>query len=71
MVLPQPLSLAPQPTVDRTLASLQLRAVIMLFMVGAEIYAAVIRSVLWVQGHLDSLQQDLAIKNFLFIGKTL
>jgi hypothetical protein len=39
----------------------------MLLFLGAEIYAGVIRIILWSRGQLDSLQQDMAIKNLLFI----
>jgi hypothetical protein len=36
-------------------------------MAVADIYAALLRVILWSRGQLDSLQQDMAIKNFLFL----
>jgi hypothetical protein len=33
----------------------------------ADIYAAILRLILWVDNQLDALQQDMAIKNILFI----
>lgn len=33
----------------------------------ADIYAAILRLVLWSNNQLDALQQDMAIKNILFI----
>jgi hypothetical protein len=34
--------------------------------VGAEMYAAAVRIILWAQGQLTELQQDMCIKNLLF-----
>ena len=35
---------------------------------GAEVYAGTVRVILWSRNQLDSLQQDMTIKNFLFIS---
>lgn len=45
-----------------------IRSLIILIMTGAELYAATIRIYLWCLGKLDPLQQDMTIKNVLFIG---
>lgn len=70
LVLSPPLALAPQPTVDRTLQSLRLRSEVIVVMGAAELFAASLRISLWVNGHLrnNSLQQEMAIKNVLFLG---
>ena len=69
-VLSPPLALAPQPTVDRTLQSLRLRSEVIIVMGAAEFFAASLRISLWINGHLrnNSLQQEMAIKNVLFLG---
>ena len=69
MVLSAPLALAPQPTVDRTLQSLRLRSEVIMVMGAAELYAATLRISLWARGYLrnNSLQQEMAIKNVLFL----
>ena len=36
-------------------------------MAGADIYAAVIRTFLWIRGELNALQQEMALKNYLFL----
>lgn len=63
-----PLQLAPQPTVDRTLQALRLRSIVTCLMVSADLYAAILRLVLWSDGKLNALQQDMAIKNVMFLG---
>ena len=70
LVLSPPLTLAPQPTVDRTLQALRLRSEVILVMGAAEFFAASLRISLWVNGHLinNSLQQEMAIKNVLFLA---
>ena len=69
-VLSAPLSLAPQPTVDRTLQSLRLRSEVILVMGAAEFFAASLRISLWVHGFFrnNSLQQEMTIKNILFLA---
>lgn len=62
-----PLTLSFQPTVDRTMQALGLRAKVILFMVIAEVYAVVMRLILWFNGKLDALQQEMTIKNVLFV----
>ena len=37
-------------------------------MAMADLYAAFLRTVIWSQGHLDALQQDMCIKNYLFLS---
>jgi len=67
LLLTAPLELAPQPTVDRTFQSLRLRSLVVMAMTAAEFYAAVLRVILWSQDRLDLLQQEMALKNFLFL----
>ena len=66
-ILSLPLALSPSPTVDRTMQGLVLRSFITILMTGAELCAAIIRIILWSRGLLNSIQQDMCIKNFLFI----
>jgi hypothetical protein len=44
------------------------RASVIMVMSGAEFFAIAIRATLWVRGQLDSLQQDMCIKNILFLS---
>lgn len=37
-------------------------------MAAADLYAAFLRTVIWSNGHLDALQQDMCIKNYLFLS---
>jgi hypothetical protein len=37
-------------------------------MAAADLYAAFLRTVLWSDGKLDALQQDMCIKNYLFLS---
>jgi hypothetical protein len=39
----------------------------MMTMAIADIYAATIRVILWAQGQLNTLQQEMVLKNFLFL----
>jgi len=41
---------------------------IILSMSTAEFYAAILRIILWSQNALDATQQDMAIKNVLFLS---
>lgn len=66
-MLSAPLQLAPQPTVDRTLQGLRLRAIVIMLMAFADFYAAALRIYMWSKGQLDALQQDMAIKNVVFL----
>ena len=43
------------------------RSVVVMVMTFAEIYATVLRVILWAGGYLDLLQKEMAIKNFLFL----
>lgn len=63
-----PFQLDPQPTVDRTLQGLRLRSLVTVSMAFADLFAASIRLKLWIEGKLDPLQQDMCIKNFLFMA---
>jgi hypothetical protein len=69
-ILSPPLYLAPQPIIDRTLQSLRLRSIVVLTMAAAEIFAVVIRLILFFNDSLDSLQQEMMIKNFVFFTST-
>ena len=62
------LSLSNIPTVDRTLQGLRFRSMIVITMTFADIYAIVIRFTLWGKGKLDDLQQEMAIKNVIFLS---
>lgn len=68
LVCEQPQSFSSQPTVDRTLQALSMRAEVIILMVFAEVYAAVLRIYLWHEDKLDSIQQKMTIKNLLFIA---
>jgi hypothetical protein len=39
----------------------------MMTMAIADIYAATIRVILWAKGQLNTLQQEMVLKNFLFL----
>lgn len=67
MVLTHPLSLAPLPTVDRTLQALRLRSIVVIVMSAAEFFAAALRIYLWTRGQLDVLQKEMTLKNVLFL----
>jgi hypothetical protein len=67
LLLTAPLQLAPQPTVDRTLQGLRLRAIVIMTMACADFYAAALRIYMWSHGLLDALQQDMAVKNIIFL----
>ena len=66
-ILAPPLSLSPQPTVDRTLQALKLRSMVVLSMACAEIFAATIRIILWTAGNISALQQEMTVKNCVFL----
>ena len=66
-VLPMPLSIASNPSVDRTLQGLRSRSVIILINGCAELYAMILRCVLWARGWLSELQTEMAIKNIAFL----
>jgi hypothetical protein len=62
-----PLSLSPEPTVDRSLQAMRLRSVVVIVMAAAEFYALGLRVTLWIRGNLSATQQEMMIKNFLFL----
>ncbi len=66
-ILPAPLQLSRLPTVDRTLQAMRMRALVVMVMSAAEVYAMVLRIFLWVAGSLDSIQQEMALKNIMFL----
>lgn len=47
------------------------RSVITITMALADLYAAFLRTALWSQGKLDALQQDMCIKNYLFLSTAM
>lgn len=49
-------------------AVLPYRSIITITMALADMYAAFLRTVIWSQGHLDALQQDMCIKNYMFFS---
>ena len=67
LILTPVLSLSEIPTVDRTLQGLRFRSTLVIIMTFAELYAIVIRFTLWAKGKLDALQQEMAIKNVIFL----
>lgn len=44
------------------------RSTVILVMAFAEFYAAAVRVLLWSRGQLNALQQEMTIKNFLFLS---
>lgn len=68
VLLTRPKLLSSDPTVDRSLQGMRLRSVVTLVMALAEFFALGLRVTLWVRGTLDSTQQEMMIKNFLFLG---
>ncbi len=36
-------------------------------MACADVYAAILRVILWAKGQLNTLQQEMVLKNFLFL----
>lgn len=67
LILTPVLSLSEVPTVDRTLQGLRFRSTIVVTMTFAELYAIIVRFTLWSKGKLDYLQQEMAIKNVIFL----
>eukprot|EP01035_Chromulina_nebulosa_P026843 gene26843-35205_t len=67
-VLFQPLQMSKQPTVDRTMQGLRIRSLVIIIMSFAEFYAAGFRINLWSLGQLNSLQQEMCLKNILFLS---
>jgi len=62
-----PLSLSPMPTVDRTLSAIRLKSASTMCMACAQFYAAGLRISLWSSGDLSHLQQEMMVKNILFL----
>ena len=67
LILTPVLSLSEIPTVDRTLQGLRFRSTLVITMTFAELYAIIVRYTLWAKGKLDALQQEMAIKNVIFL----
>jgi hypothetical protein len=66
-LLPQPLSLSSKPTVDRTLSGIRLKSLSTALMAAAQFFAAGLRLSLWSSGNLSNLQQEMMVKNILFL----
>ncbi|CAE7325935.1 unnamed protein product, partial [Symbiodinium microadriaticum] len=62
-----PLTLSASPTVDRTLSAIHLKSLSTILMATAQFFAAGLRISLWSAGDLSSLQQEMMIKNILFL----
>lgn len=62
-----PLTISDQPTVDRTMQALRLRSGVIFIMTIAEVYAIILRFILWSENKLNEIQQEMAIKNVLFV----
>lgn len=56
-----------EPTVDRTLASLTFKSSVTLAMSLSQFLAASLRMTLLVRGRLDTVQQEMMVKNLLFL----
>ena len=67
LILPRPLSISSNATVDRSLQSIRLRSIITIIMAFAEFYAGGLRVSLWLRGLLNLTQQEMMIKNLLFL----
>ena len=67
-ILKLPLEMSQSPTVDRTMQALRVRVSITLSMALAELFALGLRVGLWATIGLNSLQQEMAIKNILFLA---
>ena len=65
-VLKNPLEMSSDPTVDRTMQALRVRASIIMMMALSEIFAIGLRLALWCTVGLSTVQQEMTIKNFLF-----
>jgi hypothetical protein len=65
-LLPPPLLRSQEPTVDRTLSSINLRSCITIAMAFAQFYAGGLRLALWQDNNLSLLQQEMFFKNVLF-----
>lgn len=62
-----PLEFSKLPTVDRTMQAMRLRAVVVMAMAAAEVYASALRIALWAQGSLGRTQQEMTLKNITFL----
>jgi hypothetical protein len=67
-LMSRPKSVSHDPTVDRSLQGMRLRSAVTLVMALAEFFALSLRITLWVRGSLSATQQEMMIKNFLFLG---
>jgi multisubunit Na+/H+ antiporter MnhB subunit len=59
---------SPSELLDSPLFFLSCRSIITITMALADLYAAFLRTVIWSNGHLDALQQDMCIKNYMFLS---
>lgn len=67
-ILRSPLEFSQSPTVDRTMQALRVRVSITISMAVAEFFALGLRVGIWVTVGLSSLQQEMAMKNILFLA---
>jgi hypothetical protein len=67
-LLPPAATWSSEPTVDRTLGAITLKTKITLSMALSQFFAAGLRISLWYRGQLDTLQQEMMVKNVLFLG---
>jgi hypothetical protein len=67
MILPPATTWSDEPTVDRTLAGLNLKSSITLAMALSQFLAAALRLTLLRRGKLDTVQQEMMVKNLLFM----
>lgn len=67
-LFPPAMSWSDEPTVDRTLGGIALKSSITLAMAFSQFYAAALRLCLMWRGKLDTVQQEMMVKNFLFLA---
>jgi hypothetical protein len=68
-LLPPATTWSSEPTVDRTLGAITLKTKITISMALSQFFAAGLRLSLWKRGQLDTLQQEMMVKNILYLGK--
>lgn len=66
-ILPPATTWSDEPTVDRTLAGLNFKSTITLAMSFSQFFAAGLRITLLLRDKLDTVQQEMMVKNLLFL----
>ena len=66
-ILPAATTWSDEPTVDRTLAGLNFKSTITLAMAISQFFAAALRLTLLLRDKLDTVQQEMLVKNLLFL----